>query len=162
MFGMDKTFSMPNVQPDFIITEEDIRNAVPTPAPVNFDSKTEHEIAVKEKRHFENSCEYDSDKYRIAKLEEHLLGRTWEFSPLSDRMRRLKLASQRKVLAGTSLPVGIRRYMSPARIKNDSTPSTETDDNVGIIDGLLKLYAPDVYYGWSDRKRRMQERYNDG
>ena len=38
----------------------------------------------------------------------------------------------------------------------------ENDDNVGIIDGLLKLYMPDVYYSWSNRKKRINERYNDG
>ena len=64
--------------------------------------------------------------------------------------------------SGTSLHVGIRRYVSPQRIANDSTPIYENDDNVGIIDGLLKLYMPDVYYSWSNRKKRINERYNDG
>ena len=81
---------------------------------------------------------------RVAKLENYLLGRTWEFSPINTRIDRLKLASQRKMLSGTSLPVGIRRYVSPQRIANDSTPIYENDDNVGIIDGLLKLYMPSI------------------
>ena len=161
-FGGCETYAAPNVQPDFIITEEDIKNAVPTPASVCFDKKTEHEIRVMEKRHFEKTSDDEPEKYRVAKLEEHLLGRTWEFSPLSHRMRRLKLASQRKMLSGTSLPVGIRKYVSPARIANDSTPVYDNDDNVGIIDGLLKLMAPDTFYKWSKRKRHMQECYNDG
>lgn len=151
-----------NAQPDFIITEEDIKNAIPTEADVTFTKKTEHEVRVMEKRHFEKVNDYDSSKYRIAKLENHLLGRTWEFSPIDERMRRLKLASQRKMLSGTSLPVGIRRYMSPERIANDSTPVYDNEDNVGIIDGLLKLYLPDTYKSWSNRKKRIRERYNDG
>ena len=161
-FGGYRVYAAPNVQPDFIITEEDIKNAIPTPAPVHFDKRTEHEIRVMEKRHFEKTNDDESEKYRVAKLEEHLLGRTWEFSPLPNRMRTLKLASQRKMLSGTSLPVGIRRYASPARISNDSTPVYDNDDNVGLIDGLLKLIAPDAYYQWSKRKRRIQECYNDG
>lgn len=154
--------ALPNTQPDFVITEEDIKNAIPTPADVTLDKKREHEIRVMEKRHFETVNDYDSDKYRVARLESYLLGRTWEFSPLSERMERLKLASQRKMLSGTSLPVGIRRYVSPDRIANDSTPIYEDENNVGIIDGLLKLYAPDTYKSWSARKKRVRERYNDG
>ena len=153
---------IPNVQPEFIITKEDIQNAIPTEADVFFTKKTAHEIEVMEKRHFEQVNDYDSPKYRVAKLENYLLRRTWEFSPINTRVDRLKLASQRKMLSGTSLPVGIRRYVSPQRIANDSTPIYENDDNVGIIDGLLKLYMPDVYYSWSNRKKRINERYNDG
>ncbi len=161
-FGCGEVFPAPNAQPDFIITKEDIQNAIATPHSVNFDKKTEHEIRVMEKRHFEKIDDYNEDKYRIAKLEEYLLGRTWEFSPTKDRMNRLKLASQRKMLSGTSLPVGIRRYVSPARIANDSTPVYDNEDNVGLLDGFLKLCAPDIYYTWSARKKRMYERYNDG
>ncbi len=158
---MAPSLCMPNVQPDFIITQEDIQNAIPTEADVILTKKTEHEIRVMEKRHFASVNDYDSDKYRVAKLENYLLGRTWEFSPINERMHRLKLASQRKMLSGTSLPVGIRRYVSPSRIVNDSTPIYEDDNNVGIIDGLLKLYAPDAYDAWSSRKKRMRERYSD-
>lgn len=158
----NKVYAMPKIQPDFIITQEMIDDAIPTPASVNFTKRIEHDIRVMEKRHFENIDKESEDKYRIARLEFFLLGKTWEFSPLSDRMRRLRLASQRKMLSGTSLPVGIRRYISPAKIQNDSTPSNDTDDNVGLIDGFLKLYAPETYEKWSIRKRRLQECYNDG
>lgn len=161
-FHTNKVSAMPKVQPDFIITQEMIDEATPTPALVHFTKRIEHDIRVMEKRHFENIDKESEDKYRIARLEFFLLGKTWEFSPLQDRMRRLRLASQRKMLSGTSLPVGIRRYVSPARIQNDSTPSNDTDDNVGLIDGFLKLYAPEAYEKWSIRKRRLQECYNDG
>ena len=89
-------FKQPKVK-TIIITKEDIKNAKPTKAPVIFSKSDLHDIEVMEKRHFENISEFDSDKYRVAKLEQHLLGRTWEYSPISDRMRRLKLASQRKM-----------------------------------------------------------------
>lgn len=149
-----------NVQADFIITKEDIDNAVPTEAKVYLTEKTEKEVKIMEKRHFANVCKFDSPKYRIVRLEKHLMGRTWEYSPVEERIRRLKLASQRKMLSGTSIPVGIRQYVSPARISNNSTPVYE--DNVGIIDGLMRLYAPDAYHAWSGRQKRMYERYNDG
>ncbi|MCD8023938.1 MAG: hypothetical protein LUE64_00195 [Candidatus Gastranaerophilales bacterium] len=149
-------------QEDFEITKEDIKNAIPTEADVILSKKDEHDIKVMETRHFEKINDYDSPKYRVAKLENYLLGRTWEFSPLPDRMRRLRLASQRKMLSGTSLPIGIRRYASPSRIANDSTPVYENEDNVGLIDGLMRLYAPEAYKNWSERKKRLRKRYNDG
>lgn len=157
-----KVFAYTNIQPDFIITENDIKNAIPTEADVIFDNKIAHFVEVMEKRHFDKINNYDSPKYRVAKLENFLLGRTWEFSPIKERIERLKLASQRKMLSGTSLPVGIRKFVSPDRIKNDSTPIYDSEDNVGIIDGLMKLYAPDAYYHWSRREKRIRERYNDG
>lgn len=158
----NKIFATPNVQPDFIITEEKIRNAVPTKAAVIFDKKTEHDINVMEKRHFEKTYETEESSYRVAKLESYLLGRTWEYTTLSSRMRTLRLASQRKMLSGTSLPPSIARYASPAKIANDSTPIYDNEDNVGLIDGFMKLYAPELYYKWSRRKKHIQECYNDG
>ncbi len=148
-------------QADFNITAEDIMNAKPTAPDVKFSKKVSKEIKIMEKRHFSNVNTYDSDKYRIAKLEEYLLGRTWEFLPVDDRMRKLKLASQRKVLSGTAIPQSLRRAgFSPKRIANDSTPVYDNDDNVGLIDGFLKLISPEAYYSLSKQKERMYERYD--
>ena len=147
------------VQPTFYIMAEEIMNAIPTPPDVNF-SKQYREIATMEKRHFSNVNKFDSDKYRIAKLEEHLLGRTWEFLPMDDRMRKLKLASQRKMLSGTSIPLSLKRAgFSPKRIANDSTPVYDDRDNVGLIDGFLRLMNPDAFDAYSSHKKRMYERY---
>ncbi len=148
------------VQPTFYITAEEIMNAMPTPPDVEFSEKHNREIAVMEKRHFSNVNKFDSDKYRIAKLEEHLLGRTWEFLPVDDRMRKLKLASQRKMLSGTSIPLSLKRAgFSPKRIANDSTPVYDDNDNVGLIDGFLRLMNPDAFEAYSARKKRMYEQY---
>lgn len=152
--------SRSEVQPDFYISAEEILNTQGTAPDVNFTKKIAKEIRVMEKRHFSGENAYDSDKYRIAKLEEHLLGRTWEYLPLEERMKKLKLASGRKVLSGTSIPVGLRKHgFSPKRIANDSTPVYE-NDNVGLIDGFLRLLNPDAYDAWARHKNRMHERYD--
>lgn len=153
--------AMCEVQQDFYITAEDIMNAQPVPPDVNFSKKVAREIKTMEKRHFSSVNTYDSDKYRIAKLEEHLLGRTWEFLPVDERMKKLKLASQRKLLSGTAIPLSLRRAgYTPKRIANDSTPVYDNDDNVGLIDGFLKLMAPDAFKTYSEHKKRMYERYD--
>ncbi len=158
VFGLAPVFS--EVQPTFYITAEEIMNAIPTPPDVNFSKKQNREIAVMERRHFSGVNKYDDDKYRIAKLEERLLGRTWEFLPIDDRMRKLKLASQRKMLSGTSIPLSLRRAgFSPKRIANDSTPVYDDNDNVGLIDGFLRLINPDAFNAYSSHKKRMYEQY---
>lgn len=150
------------VQKDFYITAQDILNARPKAPEVNLTPKMAHELDVMEKRHFNNKNVYDSNKYRVAKLENVLLGRTWEYLPIEDRMRKLKLASQRKMLRGTPISPSLRRAgFTPQRIANDSTPVLEDDDDVGIIDGLMKLYAPDAYDIYNKRKKRMSERYEN-
>ncbi len=149
------------VQETFYITAEDIMNTQGTPPDVTFSSKVSREIKTMEKRHFSGVNTHDSYKYRIAKLEEHLLGRTWEFLPVDERMRKLKLASQRKVLSGTSIPLSLRRAgFTPKRIANDSTPVYDDDNNVGLVDGFLKLLAPDAFEAYSRHKKRMYERYD--
>jgi len=153
--------SSAEVQPTFYISAEDILNAQAKAPDVNFSRKENREIRIMEKRHFASVNTFDSDKYRIAKLEEHLLGRTWEFLPVEDRMRKLKLASQRKMLSGTAIPTSLRRAgFSPKRIANDSTPVYDNDDNVGLIDGFLKLISPDAYHGWANHRKRMYEQYD--
>lgn len=148
-------------QRDFYITAEDILQTQGKEPEVKFSKKIAREIKTMEKRHFSGVNNYDSDKYRIAKLEEHLLGRTWEFLPVDVRMEKLKLASQRKVLSGTSIPASLRKAgFSPKRIANDSTPVYDNDDNVGLIDGFLRLMNKDAYDAYSSRKKRMYERYD--
>ena len=150
-----------DVQPTFYISAEEIVNAVPNPPDVNFSRKNNKDIATMEKRHFSSVNKFDSDKYRIARLEEHLLGRTWEFLPVDERMRKLKLASQRKMLSGTAIPTSLRRAgFSPKRIANDSTPVYNDDNNVGLIDGFLKLIAPDAFASYSEHRKRMYEQYD--
>jgi len=158
--GLNPCFS--KAQPDFYITAEEILQTPGTIPEVNFSKKVAREIRTMEKRHFASANNYDSDKYRIAKLEEHLLGRTWEFLPVEERMKKLKLASGRKVLSGTAIPTSLRKAgFSPKRIANDSTPSYDNDDNVGIIDGFLKLINPDAFEAYNRHKKRMYEQYGE-
>ncbi len=148
-------------QKDFYITAEDILQTQGKEPEVKFSKKVAREIKTMEKRHFSGVNNYDSDKYRIAKLEEYLLGRTWEFLPVDTRMEKLKLASQRKALSGTSIPASLRKAgFSPKRIANDSTPVYNDDDNVGLIDGFLRLINKDAFDAYNAQKKRMYERYD--
>ena len=122
---------------------------------VKFTPKIEKEISIMEKRHFKNPPTNETDGYRIARLEDTLMGKVWEYTPLETRMRRLKLASQRVTLAGTSLPNNLSRIYTQKRIRNDSIELREIEQ-VGIIDGLLRVYAPDLYEKVRFRNRKKK------
>lgn len=143
-------------QAEVTITKQDLIKAQPKEPEVVFTPQIEKEVSIMEKRHFHNKVTNETDSYRIARLESELMGRVWSFSPLETRMRRLKLASQRTMLAGTSLPNNLARIYSPKRIRNDSIELREREQ-VGIIDGLLRLYAPDFYQKLKYRNDRQFE-----
>lgn len=127
-----------------IITKEDIMNAKPTPAPVKFNKKQLEDIEALERRHFPRTYPEFSDFQRLRNLEFELLGRVWEFSNQSDRIRTLKLASTNVLLSGVSLPASISSKQNAKRMHNDSIQVRKKND-VGLIDGFLRLLNPDLF-----------------
>jgi len=120
------------------------------------------EVKIMESRHFQNKANnQESDAYRVERLERELLGRSYDALPLNDRMKTLKIASQKRMLAGTSLPPSISKYYSPKRIQNDLIYVVPKNDDVGIIDGLMKVYMPDLFKAYRARKERQFELFDD-
>ena len=116
------------------------------------DKKTLRAIKVMEARHFQNSHENEDILYRLEALEEYLFGENFDEHTPSKRVERLKIASQQKMLQGVSIPQGTS--ISRKQMKNNKITIKESD-NVGIFDGLMKLYAPGVYEFY----KRKNERY---
>ena len=120
------------------------------------------EIKIMEKRHFKNEANNgETNSYRLERLEIELLGKNYDALPLENRMKTLKIASQKRMLAGTSLPPSVNRYYSPKRIKNDLINAVPKNDDVGIIDGLLKVYMPDLFKAHRARRERQFELFDD-
>jgi len=115
------------------------------------------DIEIMEVRHFRKKLPDQSNEHRLNRLEKKLTGRSWESLPLKDRMRRIRLASQRVALRGTSIPANLRGTFTPNRIENDSIPLAPDENDVGIIDGLLRLYSPNVYNAYKIRREAIQE-----
>ena len=126
------------------ITKEDIARANPTPTKVNFSSKDLKAIEIMERRHFSRTYPELTDRERLKNLEYELLGRIWEFSLQDDRIRKLKLASSNTMLIGTSLPASISSKRNAKRMRNTEIQLRQRD-NVGLIDGFLKLMSPEKY-----------------
>jgi hypothetical protein len=107
------------------------------------------EIKIMETRHFGKNFYELKERIRLNNLEEELFGVNFEGISLERRMKKLKIASQKRMTQGASIPrsVGI----SAKRIQNDNIKIVDKND-VGIIDGLMKLYAPDAYEVWRRQK----------
>ena len=136
------------------ITKEDIINAKPTPQDVNFNSKELKTIEMMEKRHFRRSYPEFSDFQRLRNLEFELLGRVWEFSPQDERIKKLKIASSNVMLTGTALPAAISSKRNVKRMQNTQIQMRERD-NVGLIDGFLRLLNPDLYEQYRKTSDKM-------
>ena len=142
------------------ITKEDIINAKPvSPYPVSFNSKDLKAIEIMEKRHFPRVYSELTDKERLKNLEYELLGRTWEFSPQTDRIKTLKLASSNTMLQGTALPPTFSSRKMAKRIKNDSIQLRQRD-NVGLIDGFLRLMNPELYEQYRKSADNLYYKYD--
>ena len=141
------------------ITKEDIINAkANSPYPIDLSSKEKKAIEVMEKRHFPRTYPEFSDSQRVKNLEFELMGRTWEFSPQEERIRRLKLASSNTALAGTALPASISSRRNAKRMKNDMVQLRKRDD-VGLIDGFLRLLSPEKYEQYRKYSDEMYYKY---
>ena len=141
------------------ITKEDIINArANSPYPIDLSSKEKKAIEVMEKRHFPRTYPEFTDSQRVKNLEFELMGRTWEFSPQEERIRRLKLASSNTALAGTALPASISSRRNAKRMKNDMVQLRKRDD-VGLIDGFLRLLSPEKYEQYRKYSDEMYYKY---
>lgn len=141
------------------ITKEDILNAKPiSPYTVNFSQKDLKAIEIMEKRHFQKTYPEFSDKERLKNLEYELLGRIWEFSPQNERIKTLKLASSNTMLIGTALPASISSKRNAKRMRNTEIQLRERD-NVGLIDGFLRLLSPEKYELYRKNADRMYYKY---
>jgi len=142
-----------------IITKEDIENAVPSsPFLVKFTKKDLKYIEIMEKRHFPRTYPEFSDKQRLKNLEYELLGRVWEFVPQKERIKKLKLASSNTALIGTALPASISSKRNSKKLRNNEIQLRKRDD-VGLIDGFLRLMSPEKYEIYRKTADEMYYKY---
>ena len=140
------------------ITKEDIINAKPTIPDVYLNPKELKTIEMLEKRHFLKTFPELSNKERLKNLEYELLGRTWQYTNKWDRIQSLKLASSNIMLQGTSLPPSISSRRNAKRMTNDSIQIRKKDD-VGLIDGMLRLINPELYKQYRSYSDDMYNNY---
>lgn len=126
-----------------------------------FTPKMLREIKTMESRHFNNKATDETDEYRLERLEVELMGRSFEGLPLSERMDTVKLASSKRMLRGVAIPVNMNRYATPKRLENNRIQVVSKNDDVGIIDGLMKVYAPELFESYRESRERRFERWEN-
>ncbi|MBQ8634550.1 hypothetical protein IJ425_00165 [bacterium] len=142
------------------ITKEDILNAKPTsPYSVKFSQKELKVIEIMERRHFPRTYPEFSDSERLKNLEYELLGKIWEYLPQKERIETLKLASSNTMLTGAALPASISSRKNAKRMKNNEIPLRKRD-NVGLIDGFLRLINPEIYEQYRKNAESLYYKYD--
>lgn len=140
-----------------VITKEDIKNATPkSPYVVNFSPKELKSVRMMEKRHFSKTYEDLDDSTRLDQLEDELLTKIWRYTPKEARIKRLELASTNRMLIGTSLPASMSSKRTVKRMRNTNIDLKQKDD-VGLIDGFLRLISPEKYEFIKEHSRRNFE-----
>jgi len=124
-------------------------------ADIALEKKDLNDITTMERRHYRNhASEAESNEYRLNRLETTLFGQTFGDMNTKERMRRLRIASQKMFFQGTAMPVKVKsRYINAG----DDVIQLVERDNVGIIDGLLKVYAPQFYEKIQEKNERLMK-----
>ncbi len=161
-------FNFASASDEFFITQQDIESAKSQIKKTIFTKEQSKKVAQIEKRHFKNSAIFESDSYRLKRLEDYLLKENFHNESAQSRIERLELASQKEYFKGTSIPRSMMRSYRTKRINEiseldkadretkKSTRISRYDKNdVGIIDGLLRLYAPDLFKDMSAVQQDM-------
>ncbi len=127
---------------------------------LNYTKKMLRDVKTMENRHFGKKFEDVDFDVRLARLEIELMGREFSDLPLDIRMDKVKLASQKRMLSGTSIPPQLRKYYSVKQMNNNNVEIVNNND-VGLIDGFLRLFAPDFFDYYRASRDRYFERYVD-
>lgn len=112
--------------------------------PINLAPEQYKIIKIMEERIWGKTFDDEKPLARIEQLEQVLLLREPQNNPdhIRQRLEDLKLASQRYALKGTSLPNNISRRYKQQYLQNQDRIDY---DDVGLLDGLLRAWAPDLY-----------------
>ncbi len=128
--------------------------------PINLAPEQYKLIKVMEDRIWGRTFDNEKPLARIEQLEQVLLFREPQNNPdhIKQRLDDLKLASQKYALKGTSIPNSMRRYYKQQYLQDQDRMDY---DDVGLLDGLLRAWAPDVY-GQFRQIRKAQEASRPG
>ena len=118
-------------------------NTADNPRLVNLSPDQYRALDVIEKRLYGNSFGFENSIDRIERLEMDFFDEIQKGTP-SERIKTLKLESSRAAISGTAMTPMMqetfnRRYISPLNT------NTSHYNEVGIIDGLIRLWWPDLY-----------------
>ncbi len=134
----------------------DIENTADNPRLVNLTPQQFRTLDMIEKRIYENSFGWENTMDRIERLEMDLFNEIQHGSP-TQRLNTLKIESTKIAVRGTA--------MTPMMEANFNTKYINAKgdipyyDGVGIIDGLIRVWWPDLYKQLSEYRKYKEANF---
>ncbi len=118
-------------------------NTADNPRLVNLSPQQYKALEMMEKRLYKRTFDYENNIDRIERLEIRFFDEPQK-GTISVRLNALKLESSRNAISGTAMTPMMqetfnRKYIRPIN------PDTSHYNEVGIIDGFLRLWFPELY-----------------
>ncbi len=126
-------------------------NTADNPRLVNITPQQFRALDTIEKRVFSNAFSQDNTVDRLERLELQLFNEIRQGTP-TQRINALKLESSRVALRGTPMTPMMQSTFN-TRYINPRGEGVQYYDDVGIIDGLIRVWWPDFYAKISEYRR---------
>ena len=135
----------------------EIENTADNPRLVNLSPEQFRALANIEKRIYRNSFPYENTVDRLERLEMDLFHGIQKGTP-TQRINTLKIESTRVVLRGTSMtPMMMDTFNS--KYVNPRGEGGVYHDDVGIIDGLIRVWWPSFYAQLSEYRKYKEANF---
>ena len=122
----------------------EIENTADNPRLVNISEKQLKELSTIEERIYENSFPFENTVDRLERLELDLFRAVQKGTP-TQRINTLKLESTRIALRGTAMTPMMMDTFNTRYINPRGEINSYSTEDVGLIDGLIRLWWPDFY-----------------
>ena len=135
----------------------ELENTADNPRLVNITTQQLKDLKNVEKRVYDKSFEGENTIDRLERLELDLFQMIQKGSP-TNRLNTLKLESMRSAIRGTAMTPMMMDTFNTKYINPRGEGITYHDD-VGIIDGLIKVFWPDFYATISEYRKYKEANF---
>ena len=135
----------------------ELENTADNPRLVNLSPEQFKALSSIEKRIYKNSFPYENTVDRLERLEMDLFHCIQGGTP-SERINTLKIESTRVVLRGTSMTPMMMDTFNTKYI-NPRGEGVAYHDDVGIIDGLIRVWWPNFYAQLSEYRKYKEANF---
>ena len=126
-------------------------NTADNPRLVNMTEKQYKDLKTIEKRLYGNSFEFENTMDRIERLEMDFFDEI-QVGSVTQRLKNLKLESSRAAVSGTAMTPMMQDTFNPRYVSSRFTDTSHYND-VGIIDGLIRVWWPDLFAELSEYRK---------
>ncbi len=126
------------------------------PRLVNITPKQKHSLAVIEKRIYGNSFEFENTVDRVERLEIDFFDQIQK-GTITERIKTLRVESTRAAISGTAMTPMMQSTFNTRYVNAHADVHPYND--VGIIDGLIREWWPDLYAQLCEYRRYKEANF---